>query len=60
VVNGLALIHTLSEGFQRGFALQDVTFVNPFIRDNDRFRKAPAGTLRASSNFRGGYFGFLI
>jgi hypothetical protein len=54
------LTRTLSEGFQRGFALQDVTFVNPFIRDNDRFRKAPAGTLMASSNFRGGYFAFLI
>jgi predicted nucleic acid-binding protein len=28
--------HMLTEDFQDGFVLQDVTFVNPFVRDNDR------------------------
>jgi predicted nucleic acid-binding protein len=28
--------HMLTEDFQDGFALQDVTFVNPFIRNNNR------------------------
>jgi predicted nucleic acid-binding protein len=28
--------HLLSEDFQDGFALQDVTFVNPFKRENDQ------------------------
>jgi predicted nucleic acid-binding protein len=28
--------HMLTEDFQDGFVLQDVTFINPFIRDNDR------------------------
>jgi predicted nucleic acid-binding protein len=27
--------HILTEDFQDGFVLQDVTFVNPFIRDNE-------------------------
>ncbi|HEV2716921.1 MAG TPA: PIN domain-containing protein [Terriglobales bacterium] len=28
--------HLLSEDFQDGFALQDVTFINPFNRDNNQ------------------------
>ena len=28
--------HPLTEDFQDGFALQDVTFINPFRRANDR------------------------
>ena len=28
--------HMLTEDFQDGFVLQDITFINPFIRENDR------------------------
>lgn len=28
--------HLLTEDFQDGFVLQDVTFINPFIRDNNQ------------------------
>ena len=28
--------HILTEDFQDGFVLQDVTFINPFIRQNDQ------------------------
>ncbi len=28
--------HLLTEDFQDGFVLEDVTFINPFIRGNDR------------------------
>jgi predicted nucleic acid-binding protein len=28
--------HLLTEDFQDGFVLQDVMFINPFIRENDR------------------------
>jgi predicted nucleic acid-binding protein len=28
--------HMLTEDFQNGFVLQDVTFINPFIRENDQ------------------------
>jgi predicted nucleic acid-binding protein len=28
--------HMLSEDFQDGFVLQDVTFINPFRRENDQ------------------------
>jgi predicted nucleic acid-binding protein len=29
--------HMLTEDFQNGFELQDVTFINPFTRENDQF-----------------------
>ena len=28
--------HMLTEDFQDGLVLRDVTFINPFVRDNDR------------------------
>jgi predicted nucleic acid-binding protein len=28
--------HMLTEDFQDGFVLQGVTFINPFIRENDQ------------------------
>jgi predicted nucleic acid-binding protein len=28
--------HMLTEDFQDGFALQEVTFINPFKRENER------------------------